>query len=144
MGSSAPAELTDVDRDRVESAHGQFDAEVTYLNTATLGLPPRASMTAVHTALREWQAGRADPMAYDSLLAASRQAYAGLVNVEATSVAVGSQVSVFAGLVAASLPSGSEVLTATGDFTSILFPSMPRPPAASRSGRLRWSRSPMR
>lgn len=122
MGSSAPAELTDVDRDRVESAHGHFDAEVTYLNTATLGLPPRASVTALHTALREWRAGRADPIAYDSPLAASRQAYAALVNVEATSVAVGSQVSVFAGLVAASLPSGSEVLTATGDFTSILFP----------------------
>jgi selenocysteine lyase/cysteine desulfurase len=31
-------------------------------------------------------------------------------------------VSVFAGLIAANLPDGSEVLTATGDFTSILFP----------------------
>ena len=30
--------------------------------------------------------------------------------------------SVFAGLIAANLPDGSEVLTATGDFTSILFP----------------------
>ena len=117
MGSSAPAELTDVARDRVESAYGQFDAEVTYLNTATLGLPPRASVTALHTALREWRAGRADPTAYDTPLAAARQAYAGLVNVDTTSVAVGSQVSVFAGLVAASLPSGSEVLTAKGDFT---------------------------
>ncbi len=28
----------------------------------------------------------------------------------------------FAGLIAANLPGGSEVLTATGDFTSILFP----------------------
>ena len=28
----------------------------------------------------------------------------------------------FAGLIAANLPDGSEVLTATGDFTSILFP----------------------
>ncbi len=122
MGSSTPAELTDADRARIEDAHGQFDADVTYLNTATLGLPPRASVTALHTALRQWQAGRADPIAYDAPLAAARQAYAGLVNVEATLVAVGSQVSVFAGLVAASLPSGSQVLTATGDFTSILFP----------------------
>jgi selenocysteine lyase/cysteine desulfurase len=31
-------------------------------------------------------------------------------------------VSVFAGLIAANLPDGSGVLTATGDFTSILFP----------------------
>lgn len=37
-------------------------------------------------------------------------------------VAVGGQVSVFAGLVAASLRPGSEVLTAEGDFTSILLP----------------------
>jgi selenocysteine lyase/cysteine desulfurase len=37
-------------------------------------------------------------------------------------VAVGGQVSVLAGMVASSLPDGSEVLTATGDFTSILFP----------------------
>ena len=46
-------------------------------------------------------------------------------------VAVRSQVSVFAGLIAANLPDGSEVLT-SGDFTSILFPfyaqSGPRDP----------------
>jgi selenocysteine lyase/cysteine desulfurase len=35
---------------------------------------------------------------------------------------VGSQVSVFAGLIAAALPAGSEVLTAAGEFTSIVFP----------------------
>lgn len=37
-------------------------------------------------------------------------------------VAVGSQVSALAGIIAASLPDGSEVLTAAGDFTSVLFP----------------------
>ena len=37
-------------------------------------------------------------------------------------MAVGTQVSGFVGLIAASLPAGSEVLTATGDFTSLLFP----------------------
>jgi selenocysteine lyase/cysteine desulfurase len=37
-------------------------------------------------------------------------------------VAVGSQVSVFVGLVAASLPDGSEVLTVSGEFTSVAFP----------------------
>ena len=31
MASSAPAELTHVDRARIEDAHGQFDADVTYL-----------------------------------------------------------------------------------------------------------------
>jgi selenocysteine lyase/cysteine desulfurase len=42
--------------------------------------------------------------------------------VEPSRVAVGSQVSAFAGLVAASLPDGSEVLTAAGEFTSVIFP----------------------
>jgi len=85
-------------------------------------LPPRCCLTAVQAALREWQVGRANPADYDAPLDAARRAYAGLVNVDPTLVAVGSQVSVFAGLVAAGLPAGSEVLTAVGDFTSILFP----------------------
>lgn len=37
-------------------------------------------------------------------------------------MACGGSVSVFAGLVAASLPAGAEVLVAAGDFTSVLFP----------------------
>ncbi len=122
MAGIAPAELTEIDRGRLEAARGEFDADIIYLNTATLGLPPRGCLTAVQAALREWQAGRANPTDYDAPLAAARNAYAGLVNVAPTLVAVGSQVSVFAGLVAAGLPAGSEVLTAAGDFTSILFP----------------------
>jgi selenocysteine lyase/cysteine desulfurase len=55
-------------------------------------------------------------------VAAARSSYARLVGVDPSAVAVGSQVSVFAGLIAANLPDGSEVLTAAGDFTSILFP----------------------
>jgi len=111
-----------IDDSRLKMARGEFDATVTYLNTATFGLPPRCSWDALQAALRDWRAGTADPVAYDAPLAAARSAYAGLVNVDAGSVAVGSQVSVFAGLIAAGLPEGSEVLTATGDFTSILFP----------------------
>jgi selenocysteine lyase/cysteine desulfurase len=107
---------------RLLEARQQFDAEVTYLNTATLGLPPRAAVEALSTVQREWRAGTADALAYDDPVAAARAAYAELVGVDAGCVAVGSQVSVFAGLVAASLPDGSEVLTAMGDFTSILFP----------------------
>ena len=107
---------------RLEDARRQFDAEVTYLNTATLGLPPRSAVEALSAAQREWRAGTADAHGYDDPVAAARAAYAGLLGVDVGSVAVGSQVSVFAGLVAASLPDGSEVLTAVGDFTSILFP----------------------
>lgn len=107
---------------RVAAARAEFDAEVTYLNTATLGLPPKRSWLALQAALADWRAGSCDPVAYDEPLAVARSAYAQLVGVDVAAVAVGSQVSVFAGLIAASLPAGSEVLTAAGDFTSILFP----------------------
>lgn len=103
-------------------ARAEFDAEVAYLNTATLGLPPRRSLLALQAALDAWRAGTADPAGYDMPLAGARAGYARLVGVPAASVAVGSQASAIAGLLAASLPDGSEVLTATGDFTSILFP----------------------
>lgn len=104
------------------AARAEFDAEVTYLNTATLGLPPRRSWAALQDALTDWRVGTADPVAYDVPVAAARSAYARLVGVSTSAVAVGSQVSSFAGLVAAALPDGSDVLTAEGDFTSILFP----------------------
>ena len=47
-------------------------------------------------------------------------------------------VSVFAGLITANLPDGSEVLTATGDFTNILFPFYAQSGRGSASGRCRW------
>jgi selenocysteine lyase/cysteine desulfurase len=115
-----------MDEDLLAAARAEFAAEVTYLNTASLGLPPRRSRVAMQAALYEWRAGRADPPSYDIPVNAARAAYAGLVGVDASDVAVGSQVSVFAGMVASSLPTGSEVLVAEGDFTSILFPFLVR------------------
>jgi selenocysteine lyase/cysteine desulfurase len=120
------------------AARAEFDADVTYLDTATFGLPPRRSWAALQQALAQWRAGTAQAVDYDLPLAAARSSYARLVGVDPSAVAVGSQMSVFAGLIAANLPGGSEVLTATGDFTSILFPSTPSRAAGSASGRCRW------
>src|SRR3954452_23087289 len=106
----------------VSRAQEEFSAEVVYLNTASLGLPPRRSLAAVQAALERWRAGRANPPEYDEPLARSRASYAAMVRVDPSRVAVGSQVSVFAGLVAASLPPGAEVLVAAGEFTSMVFP----------------------
>jgi selenocysteine lyase/cysteine desulfurase len=106
----------------IEQARAHFQSPAGYLNTATLGLPPDDSWQALQSALSDWRSGVADPHAYDRSLEAARLTYAGLVGVEVGSVAVGSQVSPLVGLVAASLPDGSEVLTAEGDFTSALFP----------------------
>src|SRR3954447_24506646 len=106
----------------VAAAREEFSPGGVYLNTASLGLPPRRSLTALHEALDAWQAGRAQPPDYDEPVARARAAFAGLVGVDPGRVAVGSQVSVFAGLVAASVPPGGEVLLARGEFTSMVFP----------------------
>ena len=107
---------------RLALAQAEFDSEVVYLNTASLGLPPRRSLQALQIVLEQWRAGTANPPDYDAPLTAARASYANLVGVDPSCVAVGSQVSVFAGLIAAALPAGSEVLTVAGEFTSIVFP----------------------
>ncbi|MDQ3735006.1 MAG: aminotransferase class V-fold PLP-dependent enzyme [Actinomycetota bacterium] len=110
------------ERQRLEHARAEFDAEVIYLDTTTLGLPPRRSLVALQAVLNDWRAGTAYPPDYDLPVNHARRRYAELVSVDPSAVAIGPQVSMFAGLVATSLPPGSEVLTAEGDFTSILFP----------------------
>ena len=106
----------------VEGAHAEFDPTVTYLNTATYGLPPRRSWAELERAQAAYRAGRVSPLSYDRSVQRARSAFARLVDIDVAQVAVGAQMSGFVGLIAASLPAGSEVLTATGDFTSLLFP----------------------
>lgn len=107
---------------RVGAAQREFSAELVYLDTASSGLPPQRALDQLHTAVEQWRTGHARPRQYDEPLAAARATYAALVGVDVAQVAVGSQVSVFAGLVASALPDGAEVLLAQGDFTSIVFP----------------------
>jgi len=106
----------------LERAQTEFEADVVHLNTASLGLPPRRSLTALAAAVDQWRTGRSSPPDFDAPLNAARASYADLVGVPSSAVAVGSQASVFAGLVAAALPDGAEVVTAAGEFTSIVFP----------------------
>jgi selenocysteine lyase/cysteine desulfurase len=113
-------------RARLTAAQAEFDADGIYLNSATLGLPPRRTLVALEAALQEWRRGTVHAPRFDLAVDGSRRAYADLVGVAATDVAVGSQVSAFVGLVAASLPPGAEVVTASGDFTSVLFPLLAR------------------
>jgi selenocysteine lyase/cysteine desulfurase len=110
------------DRQRVARAAAEFESEVVYLNTASLGLPPARTTATLLSVLEDWRHGTSNPMDFDIPLEEARSHYADMVGVASSMVAVGSQVSVLAGLVAANLPDGSEVLTAEGDFTSILFP----------------------
>jgi len=100
----------------------QFAVGPGYLNAASMGVAPSSTAAALREALVDWQLGTASPSLYDAAVARARQLYAQLVHVLPSWVAVGSQVSVFAGMIAGSLPGGAEVLTARGEFTSMTFP----------------------
>lgn len=102
--------------DRIAAAHAEFSRDVTYLDTATLGLAPRRTLPAIETALDAWRRGITDAVGFDEVVDASWRSFTELVGVAPAWVAVGPQVSTFGGLVAASLEPGSEVLTATVEF----------------------------
>ena len=106
----------------VQAAQKEFQATGIYVNTATIGLPPRRVVDALGEAVDTWRTGRAEAAAYDELIDRARRLFAGLVGVPPERVAIGHQVSTFSALVAASLPDGARVLAAEEDFTSVLFP----------------------
>ena len=103
-------------------AQAEFSAAEVYLDSATLGLPPRRTVEALEVALDDWRFGIADAAGFDDDVQRSRSLFAALVSVPDSWVAVGHQTSPFVGLVAASVPDGSEVLVAQGEFTSVTFP----------------------
>ncbi|MEJ7651058.1 MAG: aminotransferase class V-fold PLP-dependent enzyme [Nakamurella sp.] len=116
----------------IAAAQQLFHPSGVYLNTASCGLPPDPSFEALQEALRAFRAGESDVPGFDVPVAQARQQYARLVGIDPGRVAVGPQVSVFLGMVAASLPDDAEIIVAAGDFTSVTFPF-----AAQRRSRLR-------
>lgn len=97
-----------------------------YLDTASNGLPPARVVEAVRADLERWAAGEARAPSYDAPVDAARASYARLLSVPVESVAIGSQVSVVAGLVAGAFEPGARVVCAQEDFTSVLFPFLAR------------------
>ena len=93
-----------------------------YLNTASYGLPPTSGWEALQGALADWRGGRTSWEHWGEATEASRAAWARMVGVSADQVAVGATVSGFVGLIAASLPTGTRILTPDVEFTSTLFP----------------------
>ncbi len=102
--------------------HEQWSPAGVYLNTASYGLPPAAGWEALQAALADWRGGRTSWERWGEATEASRTAWARLVEVSPSSVAVGATVSGFVGLIAASLPAGARILTPDVEFTSTLFP----------------------
>ncbi|MEJ3657674.1 aminotransferase [Actinomycetes bacterium KLBMP 9759] len=100
----------------------EFDVPDGYLNTASIGIPAAPVADAVERAIADWRTGTGRPPEFDEPVAVARAAYGQLVGAPAERVAIGASVSALVGLVAASIPDGSDVLVARGDFTSITWP----------------------
>lgn len=93
-----------------------------YLGACTMGLPSSETVAAMLADTERWARGEASIAGYADTVERVRACYGGLVSAGAGRVAIGAQASVFAGMVAASLPDGSEVLCVDGDFSSMVFP----------------------
>ncbi|MEJ2869230.1 aminotransferase class V-fold PLP-dependent enzyme [Actinomycetospora sp. OC33-EN08] len=100
----------------------EFDVGPGYLNSPSVGVPPRHVVEAVRTWVDDWAAGGISAPAMDEPVDLSRAAFAALTGVPTTSVAVGSVVSGLLAPVAASFRPGTRVLTAAQEFTSVSFP----------------------
>ncbi|GAA2856043.1 aminotransferase class V-fold PLP-dependent enzyme [Pseudonocardia halophobica] len=99
-----------------------FDVPDGYLNTASVGVPPRETADAVDRALDAWRHGTGRATDFDGVVARARAAFGRLVGVGADRVAVAGSVSPLVGLVAAATPDGARVLVAEGEFSSVSYP----------------------
>jgi selenocysteine lyase/cysteine desulfurase len=104
-----------------------------YLSACTTGLPPRQGRAALIAAVEEWASGRIDMAAWTRTVEECRRHFAALVGVDAGRIAIGSQVSVFVGLLAAAVPRGAEVLCADQDFSSVILPFVHTPGVSVRT-----------
>lgn len=107
---------------RIDSLRDQFSPDPGFLNTASLGVPPKVTLDAVRAALDAWSRGQASAGDFDASVTSARAAFATLAGVPASTVAAGSTVSPLVGLIASAVPDSAEVLVADDDFTSLLFP----------------------
>ena len=107
---------------RREAFGAEFIGAGRFLDTPSVGLPPRFAIDALRDCLDAWEAGTMSVTQFDQPVRASRAGYAALVGVDEDRVAMGASVSSLIGLVAASVPDGSRVVTLIGEFTSVTFP----------------------
>lgn len=115
------------------AAIAEFGDPRGYVAAASIGIPPRRAVEALRADLEAWARADRDPQGYDDVIARTRAHYARLVGVEPARVAIGSQTSVQAALVAAAVPEGAEVLVVERDFSSLLVPFVQRPGARVRA-----------
>jgi selenocysteine lyase/cysteine desulfurase len=93
-----------------------------WLNTASYGLPPKPAWDALQLALADWRRGSSSWEPWDAPVNRARGAFARLIGVPETDVAIGAQVSQLLAPVAAAVPDGGTVLLPEIEFTSNVFP----------------------
>lgn len=93
-----------------------------YLAACTGGIAPTATLAALRADLDGWEHGHVSPIDYVAAAERCRRAFARIVGVDPSAVALGSQVSAQVSVVAAAVPPGAEVLCAEGDFSSVVAP----------------------
>ena len=107
---------------RIADARELWSPAGVYCNTASYGLPPRLAWDALQAALADWRGGRTSWEPWGESTEASRAAFARLVGVDVTRVAVGSTVSELVGSIVTALPAGTRVVVPDIEFASNLFP----------------------
>lgn len=95
---------------------------LTYLDTATYGLPPGPTVRAMREAHDEWVDGTGRWVEWDKQSERARVAFARLMTVAPGRVALLPSVSVGVGVVAASLQAGDRVVVPAAEFRSVLYP----------------------
>lgn len=126
--SSKPRDVFDYPQDRL------------YLDSATYGLPPKATTRALRRALDGWRDGSARwTEDWDREGDTARRLLAQMIHAGERDVSLQPAVSMASGIVATAIPGGGEVLLAEGDFTSVSYPFV----AAAEAGRIRWRAVPL-
>lgn len=98
------------------------DPGLTYLDTATYGLPPEPTIRALQEALDTWQAGTASWVEWDRQSERARVAFARIMGVAPARAALQTSVAVGVGMVASALAPGDRVVAPAAEFRSVLFP----------------------
>jgi Selenocysteine lyase len=122
MSFAAPSARLRADAVPLDDARAAFTSGRGYLAACTMGLPTRETASALRQSLDLWQSAGTSPQYFEAAVSAGRASYARLVGVDVDRVAIGSQVSVLASVVATSVPDGAEVICVDGDFSSMVFP----------------------
>jgi len=95
---------------------------LTYLDTATYGLPPDRAVEALERVEDEWRAGTGVWVEWDRQSDRARRAFASLMKASPARVALLPAASTGVGVVAAALNPGDRVVTPRAEFRSVLYP----------------------